>query len=124
MSVQTFSAYELGNVAKAIESGSSVRDNMILQTLATYSRLNIDCFNHSYRHHGVDEQPVTVEEIRETMPARAILPTATVTAFIMAGNLTATDGREFIGPPSFALDLADVLSSMIGRIGHFADLLE
>ena len=124
MSVQTFSAYELGNLAKAIESGSSVRDNMILQILATFSRLNTDTFNHSYNHLDANEQPVTAEEIRAAMPARAILPAASVTAFIMAANLTATDGTEFVGPPSFALDLADVLSSMIGRIGHFADLLE
>jgi hypothetical protein len=42
----------------------------------------------------------------------------------MDSNLTATDGTEFAGPPSFALELADVLSSMIGRIAEYADLLE
>ena len=124
MSVQTFSAYELGNVAKAIESGGPVRDGRILRILATFSRLNTDCFNHSYSHRGANEQPVTVEEIREAMPQRVILPQAAVTAWIMADNLEAPDGTEFMGPPSFALELADVLSSMIGRVAKYADLLE
>ncbi len=125
MSVQTFSAYELGNLAKAIESGGPIRDARILRILATFSRLNTDCFNHSYRHRGMaEEQPVTVEEIREAMPQRVILPQAAVTAFIMASNLTATNGTEFIEPPSFALELADVLSSMVGRVAKYADLLE
>ena len=76
MSVQTFSAYELGNLAKAIESGYPVRDNEILQILATYSRLNTECFNYSYSHRGMNEQPATVEEIRAAMPHNVILPQA------------------------------------------------
>jgi hypothetical protein len=100
MSVAMFNAYELGNLAKAIEDASPGRNERILQTLATFSRLNT------------------------SMPARAILPHAASVAFRMDSNLTATDGTEFAGPPSFALEFMDVLSSFIGRIAHYADLLE
>jgi hypothetical protein len=124
MSVAMFNAYELGNLAKAIEDASPGRNERILQTLATFSRLNTECFNHSYAHMGMNEQPFTAEEIRASMPARAILPHAASVAFRMDSNLTATDGTEFAGPPSFALEFMDVLSSFIGRIAHYADLLE
>lgn len=72
MSVCTFGAEELANVAALIVNGNRYADDRyegrIIEALAKVSEANVACFNDRYKQHAGENTPITAREI-----ARALL---------------------------------------------------